>query len=131
MLAAVPGIYFFITLFTFRLPFQMSSDRAGTICKPGAFYLFEDLGAVDFRHGKPFRRMLHARWVHRPGTQRNAQIEILSVNYRYNASPVYRDLMWYITLFWTYGCALYFGASAAVCWTASFDFAYGFILGRQ
>ena len=62
MLVAGPGIFFLISLLGFKVPFQVSSDPAGTRIKPGVFYLFEDIGAVDFRHGKPFRQMLHDRW---------------------------------------------------------------------
>lgn len=108
MLASVPGIFFLVSLFHPTLAFWMSSDPPGTRMKPGAFYLFEDIGAVDFRHGKQFRRLLHER---------------------YHASPIYRDMMWYQTVWWAYGCAVYFGAVAAVTWTTSFDFAFGFILG--
>lgn len=105
---AVPGIFFLVSLFKVKCPFWMSSDAPGTPMKPGVFYLFEDIGAVDFRHGKEFRRQLHAR---------------------YNASPVYRDLMWWETVFWVYGCTVYFAITAAVNWTTPFWFSYGFILG--
>lgn len=63
MLVSVPGIFFLVSLFKVKCPFWMSSDAPGTVMKPGVFYLFEDIGAVDFRHGKEFRRQLHARWV--------------------------------------------------------------------
>jgi hypothetical protein len=63
MLFSVPGIFFLVSLFKPRLNFWVSSDPPGTPLKPGVFYLFEDIGAVDFRHGKAFRRQLHARSV--------------------------------------------------------------------
>lgn len=63
MLVAVPGLFFLVSLFKVKCPFWMSSDAPGTPMKPGVFYLFEDIGAVDFRHGKEFRRQLHARCV--------------------------------------------------------------------
>lgn len=61
MLVATPGVFFLISLFKPKAPFWISSDPPGTPLKPGVFYLFEDIGAVDFRHGKPFREVLHAR----------------------------------------------------------------------
>jgi hypothetical protein len=76
--------------------------------KPAFFYFFEDIGAVDFRHGKAFRT---------------------AVNERYQASPPWRDLMWYLTAFWALGTAIYFGITAAITWTVDFDFAFGFVLG--
>lgn len=63
MLVSVPGIFFLVSLFKIKCPFWVSSDAPGTQLKPGVFYLFEDIGAVDFRHGKEFRRQLHARCV--------------------------------------------------------------------
>lgn len=63
MLVAVPGIFFLYSLFDVKCPCWMSSDAPGEKMKPGVFYLFEDIGAVDFRHGKEFRRVLHERWV--------------------------------------------------------------------
>ena len=48
---------------------------------------------------------------------------------RYEASPPWRDLMWYLTAFWALGTAIYFGAVAAITWTISFDISFGLILG--
>lgn len=61
MLVAVPGLFFLYSLTAPKCKFWMSSDPPGSIMKPGVFYLFEDIGAVDFRHGKEFRRTLHER----------------------------------------------------------------------
>jgi len=108
MLIAVPGIYFLITLFAPKANFWISSDPPGTRCKPGVFILFEDIAAVDFRHGKEFRRVLHER---------------------YNSSPVYRDLFWWVTAWWALGCLLYFGTIAGLAWRVRFGIAYGLILG--
>jgi len=108
MLVAVPGLFFAYSLFRPRNRMWMSSDAPGTTMKPGAFYLFEDIGAVDFRLGKDFRRTLHER---------------------YEASPVYRDLMWYMTLWWACGCAFYFAVTAAITWTVRFGIAFGLVLG--
>jgi len=61
MLVAVPGLFFLYSLFKPKNRIWMSSDPPGTDMKPGVFYLFEDIGAVDFRFGKQFRRILHER----------------------------------------------------------------------
>jgi len=72
MLLAAPGIFFLVSLFSPRLPCWLSSDPPGTPMKPGVFYLFEDIGAVDFRHGKKFRRAVHERYISdRPSIARN------------------------------------------------------------
>lgn len=31
--------------------------------KPGVYYMLEDIGAVDFRHGREWREKVNARWV--------------------------------------------------------------------
>ena len=54
---------------------------------------------------------------------------ILDSRVRYEASPPWQDLMWYLTAFWALGSAIYFGAVAAITWTVTFGFAFGFILG--
>lgn len=49
---------------------------------------------------------------------------------RYNASPIFRRLIFVETLFWAVGCAVFWGITAAVTWTTTFDFAFGFVLGQ-
>lgn len=108
MLVGPVGILFLISLFKVRLPCWVSSDPAGTIMKPAVFYMLEDVGAVDFRHGKDWR---------------------MSVNRRYDASPPWRDLMWYLTAYWAVGTAVYFGAVSAINWTIPFNITFGLVLG--
>jgi hypothetical protein len=63
MLVGPVGIVFFISLFRPTLPFRCSSDPPGERMKPAVFYLIEDVAAVDFQHGRDFRRALHERHV--------------------------------------------------------------------
>lgn len=48
---------------------------------------------------------------------------------RYDTSPIYRDLMWYETVWWTFGCAVYFAMIAGIAWAVDFDIAFGLVLG--
>jgi len=109
MLVAPIGIVFFISLFHPRLPGWISSDPPRTPMKPAMFYVFEDIGAVDFRFGRRFRE---------------------AVNRRYDASPPFPRLMTELTAFWAFGCAAFYpGITAALNWTIEFDVAFGLILG--
>lgn len=109
MLVGPLGLWFFFSLYPWRLPFRISSDPAGTRIKPAIFYIIEDVGAVDARHGRPYRKALHER---------------------YAASPPFQHIMWTQTLFWAVGCVIYVGVTAAVTWTATFGFAFGWVLGQ-
>lgn len=86
MLLAPVGLLLLFTLFPVSLPMWVSSDPPHTRLKPGMFYIAEDLGAVDFRHGRMFRR---------------------AMNKRFEASPVFRQLFWLLTLIW--------GAAFIIC----------------
>jgi len=108
MLIGTLGACMIPTLFTFRIPFWMSSDPPGTFVKPAVFYMVEDICAVDCNKGRQFRR----EW-----------------NTRYNASPPFQRLMYRLTVFWAVGAFLYMGISAAVTFTTPVDFAYAFTLG--
>lgn len=37
--------------------------------------------------------------------------------------------MWYETLFWAFGCAVYFAMVAGIAWAVRFDIAFGLVLG--
>jgi hypothetical protein len=53
-----------ISLLAFRLPgVWCSSDRPGTHMKPAAFYIVEDIAAVDFMHGRDYRTAIHERYA--------------------------------------------------------------------
>ncbi|GAA5985583.1 hypothetical protein JCM10908_007031 [Rhodotorula pacifica] len=105
MLVAPVGIIFALTLRSWRnLPFWMSSDPPKTPTKPAVYYFIEDTGAVDFKHGREWRKRCQAR---------------------YAASPPFRELMWWQTLLWTFGMVVFIGAVAAVDWTTTLDVGFG------
>ncbi|GJN94407.1 hypothetical protein Rhopal_007487-T1 [Rhodotorula paludigena] len=109
MLAIPPMLIFALTLKVWHsLPFWMSSDPPRTPTKPAIYYFIEDIGAVDFTHGREWRKRCQAR---------------------YAASPPFRTLMWNQTLFWTIGFAVFIAATAAVDWTVDLDVAFGLVLG--
>jgi uncharacterized protein (DUF58 family) len=37
--------------------------------------------------------------------------------------------MWYLTAWWAFGTAIYFGVTAAITWTVRFGISFGLILG--
>lgn len=49
---------------------------------------------------------------------------------RYDVSPPFRKLMLNLTIYWTVSSAIYCGVTAAVTWTTSFRFAFGYTLGQ-
>ncbi|GAA6057098.1 hypothetical protein JCM3770_002079 [Rhodotorula araucariae] len=109
MLVIPVMIVFALTLKVWHaLPFWMSSDPPRTPTKPAVYYFLEDVGAVDFKNGREWRKRCQAR---------------------YAASPPFRTMMWNQTLLWTVGMAIFIGVTAAVDWTADLDFAFGFVLG--
>lgn len=55
------GIIALLSLHSWRLPIWLSSDPPRTPSKPAVFYMLEDVVAVDFGHGKDWRRAVHAR----------------------------------------------------------------------
>jgi len=109
MLVAPFGIVALYTLTKCRLPVWASSDAPGTVVKPAAFYWAEDVAAVDFRCGRPYRTEINERW---------------------NASPPFRTLMNELTWFTVFATAFYFGITAAVAWGSPLNFAFGYTLGQ-
>jgi len=101
------GLNMVPTLFNFKTVTWISSDPPGTRIKPAVFYYTEDICAVDAGKGRQFRR----EW-----------------NARYNASPPFRALMYQLTVFWSAGCFLFVGLTAAVTFTTSLDFAFAYVL---
>ena len=64
MLIGPAALFFLISLMSWScIPFRLSSDPARTPSKPIAFYLIEDVGAVDFGNGKEWRRSMRQRYV--------------------------------------------------------------------
>jgi hypothetical protein len=92
----------------FRLPCRVSSDAKGEICKPFVYYVIEDFVAVDSGQKRVYREELQARW---------------------NASPVFRSLIWAINIWWTIGGVIFIGALAGMTWGLDFNVAYGLSFG--
>lgn len=110
MLICPIGLIFFISLFSPKLNVWLSSDPPKTPMKPAAFYCIEDVAAVDFMHGREYRKAIHER---------------------YQASPLFRQLMRHITLYWTICSVLYCAVTALVSWLTPLHFAFGWILGQM
>ncbi|EMS23184.1 uncharacterized protein RHTO_07526 [Rhodotorula toruloides NP11] len=105
MLVAPIMIVFGLTLKSWKgLRWWMSSDPPRTPTKPAVYYILEDVGAVDFRLGREWRKRCQTR---------------------YAASPPFRTLMWWQTLYWTFGMAVFIGATAAVDWTTDLQLGFG------
>lgn len=109
MLVSPAVLVLIISLVPLRYPFPISSDPPRVKNKPGAFYVLEDVVAVDFGYGRQWRTELHER---------------------YNASRMFRTHMWWQTFYWIVAGSVYVGATAAVAWTTSLDFAFAFVLGQ-
>ncbi|GAA5863647.1 hypothetical protein JCM8547_003680 [Rhodosporidiobolus lusitaniae] len=108
LLVAPIGIIFALTLKSWHnLPFWMSSDPPRTSTKPAVYYFIEDVGAVDFGHGREWRKRCQAR---------------------YAASPPFRALMWSQTLFWTVAMVIFVGLTAVVDWVSSLNVAFGVVI---
>lgn len=97
-----------ISMIPFPLPFRVSSDAKGERCKPFVYYVIEDFMAVDTGMKRKYREELRARW---------------------NASQIFRTMIWQINLWWTVGGAIFMGALAAMTWKLDFEIAYGLSFG--
>lgn len=97
-----------VSLVPFRLPVRVSSDARGEGCKPFAYYVIEDFVAVDAGQMRPYREELMERW---------------------NASPVFRTLIWEVNLWWTVGGIVFTAALAGITWGCDFNVAYGLSFG--
>ncbi|KAJ3868033.1 hypothetical protein EV359DRAFT_78050 [Lentinula novae-zelandiae] len=113
MLVGPVGVVFLFSLLAYhyqwRLPVRCSSEPVGSLMKPAVFYCLEDVGAVNFMHGRIFRQRVHRRW---------------------DASPPFRQLMTELTIYWVISGAIYCGLTAAVTWAATLNFAFGWVLGQ-
>lgn len=62
-----------------KMPFRMGSAEKGNVVKPAIFYIVEDVVAVDGEGGLEYRTAFNAR---------------------YESSPVFRKLIWDLSLVW-------------------------------
>ncbi|KAF5373957.1 hypothetical protein D9758_000711 [Tetrapyrgos nigripes] len=127
MLVGPIGVVFLFSLITsyfkYPIPIRCSSEPRGTIMKPAAFYCLEDVAAVDFKHGRAFRKRVHESiLVH-------ASFVIFDVP-GYAQSPPFRQLMMEETVYWIFMAAVYCGITAAVTWATPLNFAFGWVLGQ-
>ncbi|KAM0787708.1 hypothetical protein ACM66B_003768 [Microbotryomycetes sp. NB124-2] len=103
MLVLAAVLLALVSLKSFRLPVKLSSQARGAMSRPLAFYVLEDVVAVDFGRGRPWR---------------------LAVNARYEASPPFRQSMRNQTIMWAASGAIFVGASAAIAWTVPLVIAF-------
>jgi hypothetical protein len=97
-----------VSMIPFKLPCRVSSDAKGELCKPFVYYIVEDFVAVDAGQKRAYRKELMARW---------------------KASPVFRQIIWDINLWWTTGGVAFIAALAALTWAVEFNIAYGVSFG--
>jgi len=103
------GVVFLFSLFEPKLFCRCSSDPAGVKMKPALYYFFEDVGSVDFKLGRTFRKEINARW---------------------DASPPFQRMITQLTLYWVFSIVFYCAVTAAVTWSTSLGFAFGWVLGQ-
>lgn len=85
LLLAIGGCLGLITIYNlagWKAPFRLSSTPKGEKVLPGAYYVVEDIVAVNAGGGLPFREGLAAR---------------------YEASPIFRKMLRDLSLFWSIG----------------------------
>jgi hypothetical protein len=92
----------------FRLPFRVSSDAKGERCKPFTYYIIEDFVAVDAAQKRAFR------------------VELMA---RYNASQIFRQMIWEVNMWWAFGGVVFTGALSGMTWGMPFPVAYGLSYG--
>lgn len=97
-----------VTLVPFKVPVRIDSEPAGSRLYPLVYYAAEDFMAVDAVQGREFRVRYRAR---------------------YRESPMFRQMIRDLNLFWIGGCTVYLGCVSAVVWNLSFEFAFGVTLG--
>jgi hypothetical protein len=102
------ALQFFFSLLQLPIPIWLSSLPPGHKMRPGAYYIMEDVVAVEGGGRSAFRKALKAR---------------------YEASPIFRRLLYEMTLYWAIGGLIFVGVSAALTFTTSLNIAFGVTLG--
>jgi hypothetical protein len=101
-------LQFFFSLLQLPMPIWISSLPPGHKMRSGAYYIMEDAVAVEGGGRSAFRRAL---------------------NVRYKASPIFRRLVYEMTLYWAVGGLIFVGVSAAITFTTALNIAFGATLG--
>ncbi|OAP56249.1 hypothetical protein AYL99_09428 [Fonsecaea erecta] len=98
LLYCIAGSVFLLTMWSLagrKAPFRISSTEKGGVVYPGAYYLMEDVVAVNANAGRPFREALAAR---------------------YRASPRFRRMIMVQSLFWSIpGLLIAIACTVVVC----------------
>ncbi|KIY02288.1 uncharacterized protein Z520_02426 [Fonsecaea multimorphosa CBS 102226] len=98
LLFCIAGSVFLLTVWSlagWKAPFRISSTEKGGVVYPGAYYLMEDVVAVNANAGRPFREALAAR---------------------YRASPRFRRMLMVQSLFWSIpGLLVAIACTVVVC----------------
>ncbi|KAF7966735.1 hypothetical protein HWV62_37259 [Athelia sp. TMB] len=94
----------FMTLFSLRIPFRISSLPRGSIARPSIYTIIEDIVGVDGGGRLDFRERLNAR---------------------YEASPVFRRMLFRLNAFWGFGGVGLAAILVAIVWTVPGTVAFG------
>lgn len=94
----------FMTLFSVRLPFRVSSLPRGAIARPSVYTIIEDIVGVDGGGRLDFRERL---------------------NERYEASPVFRRMLFRLNAAWGFGAVTLAGTLMGVVWIVPGTVAFG------
>ncbi|KAL7276068.1 hypothetical protein RUND412_000947 [Rhizina undulata] len=113
MVLFMSGPLFLLSCFTYkrgrRTSFRISSSPKGSLATPGVFHLIEDIVAIEGGGGREFRQAWHDR---------------------YQASMVFREMLFKMTLFWGAGATVMGGVMLAVAFgTPSKYVAFGLAWG--
>ena len=98
------SVQLFLSLLRPTSPVWLSSLPPGHKMRPAAYYIMEDIVAVDGAGRSAFRRAL---------------------NVRYESSPIFQRLVYEMTAYWAIGGLIFVGVSAAFTFATSLNFAFG------
>lgn len=103
ILVAIIGSQLFFSLSRPTSPVWLSSLPPGHKMRPAAYYIMEDVVAVDGAGRSAFRRDL---------------------NTRYESSPIFQRLVYEMTAYWASAGIVFIGVNAAFTFATSLNFAF-------
>lgn len=103
VLVGLVGSQFFFSLLQLQSPIWVSSLPPGHKMRPAAYYIMEDIVAVDGAGRSAFRRDL---------------------NTRYESSLIFRQLVYEMTAYWASAGIVFIGVSAAFTFATHLNFAF-------